>query len=88
MVTVNFVIIVVTVCGDASDCGDSGECGDNGVCSDNGDCWCADSQEKIRTLKKNLQSCKSLLRCKREELKRLWLEDVRFKHMLKLIDTM
>ena len=49
---------------------------------------CVDSQEKIRALKKNLQSCKTLLRCKREELKRLWLEDVRFKHMLKLIDTM
>jgi exocyst complex component 4 len=46
-----------------------------------------DSQEKIRGLKKNLQSSKSLLRCKREELKRLWLEDVRFKHQLKLIDT-
>ena len=47
-----------------------------------------DSQQKIRALKKNLQSSKTLLRCKREELKRLWLEDVRFKHMLKLIDTM
>ena len=47
-----------------------------------------DSEEKIRMLKTSLQSCKNLLRCKREELKRLWLEDVKFKHMLKMIDTM
>lgn len=48
----------------------------------------ADSEEKIRMLKTSLQSCKNLLRCKREELKRLWLEDVKYKHMLKMIDTM
>jgi len=46
-----------------------------------------DSQDRIRALKTNLKSCKNLLRCKREELKRLWLEDVKYKHMLKMIDT-
>ena len=39
-------------------------------------------------LKTSLQSCKNLLRCKREELKRLWLEDVKYKHMLKMIDAL
>lgn len=39
-------------------------------------------------LKTGLTSCKTLLRCKRDELKRLWLEDVKFKHMLKMIDSM
>ena len=48
----------------------------------------ADSQEKIRRVKASLKSCKSLLRCKREELKRLWLEDVKYKHMLQMIDSM
>ena len=47
-----------------------------------------ESQDKIRVLKANLQSCKTLLRCKREELKRLWVDDVKYKHMLKMIDAM
>lgn len=45
------------------------------------------SQERVRVLKTGLTSCKTLLRCKRDELKRLWLEDVKFKHMLKMIDS-
>lgn len=48
----------------------------------------ADSQEKIARVKASLKSCKSLLRCKREELKRLWLEDVKYKHMLQMVDSM
>lgn len=47
-----------------------------------------DSQEKVQMLKRNLRECKTLLRCKREELKRLWVEDVKFKNMLKTIDIM
>lgn len=46
-----------------------------------------DSQEKIKQVKTSLKSCKSLLRCKRDELKRLWLEDVKYKHMLQMIEN-
>lgn len=46
------------------------------------------SQIKVREVKASLKSCKSLLRCKREELKRLWLEDLKYKHMLKMIESM
>ena len=47
-----------------------------------------ESQAKIRSVKASLSHCKSLLRCKREELKRLWLDDVKFKNMLQIIDGM
>ncbi len=47
-----------------------------------------DSQSRIKEVRANLKSCKSLLRCKREELKRLWLEDIKYKHMLKMIESM
>ena len=47
-----------------------------------------ESQMKVRMLRDNLNVCKSQLRCKRDELKRLWLEDVKYKKMLKLIDSM
>jgi exocyst complex component 4 len=30
------------------------------------------SRERIHTVKANLQDCKQLLRCRREELKKLW----------------
>ncbi|KAL5471350.1 hypothetical protein EMCRGX_G029456 [Ephydatia muelleri] len=47
-----------------------------------------ESQDKVRLVKSHLTSCKSLLRCKRDELKRLWLEDQKYKHMLKLLEKM
>ncbi len=47
-----------------------------------------DSQAKVHMLKEHLQQCKSLLKCKRDELKRLWLDDVKHKKMLKMIDNM
>ena len=47
-----------------------------------------ESQMKVRMLRDNLNVCKSQLKCKRDELKRLWLEDVKYKKMLKLIDNM
>ena len=47
-----------------------------------------ESQLKVRMLRDNLNVCKSQLKCKRDELKRLWLEDVKYKKMLKLIDNM
>ena len=47
-----------------------------------------DSQAKVHMLKNSLQVCKTQLRCKREELKRLWLDEVKYKKMLKLIDEM
>lgn len=45
-----------------------------------------ESQDKVRLVKSHLTLCKTLLRCKRDELKRLWLEDQKYKHMLKLIE--
>lgn len=51
-------------------------------------CSFTESQAKIRSVKISLSSCKSLLRCKRDELKRLWLEDVKYKNMLQMIDSM
>lgn len=46
-----------------------------------------DSREKIKQVRVSLKSCKSLLRCKREDLKRLWLEDVKYKHMLQMLES-
>ncbi|XP_059476741.1 exocyst complex component 4 [Neocloeon triangulifer] len=44
------------------------------------------SRDKIRSVKENLIACKMLLRCKREELKKLWLEGVEQKHTLFLLE--
>ena len=46
----------------------------------------AESQSKVRMLKDNLQVCKAQLRCKRDELKRLWLDEIKYKQMLKIVD--
>ena len=45
-----------------------------------------ESQSKVRMLKDNLQVCKAQLRCKRDELKRLWLDEIKYKQMLKIVD--
>ncbi|XP_065349707.1 exocyst complex component 4 isoform X2 [Cloeon dipterum] len=44
------------------------------------------SRDKIRSVKENLIACKMLLRCKREELKKLWLEGVEQKYTLYLLE--
>lgn len=46
------------------------------------------NREKIRKVKENLQDCKKKLRCRKEELKSLWLEGLEYKYMLKLLDEM
>lgn len=45
-----------------------------------------ESQMKVRMLRENLQISKSQLHCKREALKRLWFDEVKYKKMLKLVD--
>ncbi|KAJ8961977.1 hypothetical protein NQ314_005758 [Rhamnusium bicolor] len=44
------------------------------------------NRDKIRKVKENLQDCKMKLRCRRDELKSLWLEGLEYKYMLKLLD--
>ena len=45
-----------------------------------------ESQMKVRMLRENLQISKTQLHCKREALKRLWFDEVKYKKMLKLVD--
>ncbi|XP_059607567.1 exocyst complex component 4 [Phlebotomus argentipes] len=44
------------------------------------------SREKIHTVKENLHACKQLLRCRREELKKLWTDAVQQKYVLEMFD--
>ncbi|XP_071448510.1 exocyst complex component 4 [Hetaerina americana] len=44
------------------------------------------SREKVHAVKENLHACKMLLRCRRDELKKLWLEGVEHKHVLFLLE--
>lgn len=37
-------------------------------------------------VKENLLSCKMLLHCKRDELRKLWIEGIEHKHVLNLLD--
>ena len=46
------------------------------------------AQEKIRATKDNLQSCKNLLHCKRDELRKLWIEGIEHKTMVSMLDQM
>uniref|UniRef100_A0A1B0DH36 Exocyst complex component Sec8 n=1 Tax=Phlebotomus papatasi TaxID=29031 RepID=A0A1B0DH36_PHLPP len=46
------------------------------------------SREKIHTVKENLHACKQLLRCRREELKKLWTDAVQQKYVLEMFDQM
>lgn len=46
------------------------------------------SREKIHAVKENLQACKLLLHCRRDELKKLWLEGIEHKHVLQLLEEM
>lgn len=44
------------------------------------------SRSKVQCIKEKLTSCKTLLHCKRDELKKLWLEAVEHKHVLQLLE--
>ncbi|XP_060578510.1 exocyst complex component 4-like [Ruditapes philippinarum] len=45
-----------------------------------------ESREKIKKIKEDLRSCKTLLHCKRDELRRLWIEGVEQKTIAALLD--
>ncbi|KFB36954.1 AGAP001694-PA-like protein [Anopheles sinensis] len=44
------------------------------------------SRERIHVVKENLQSCKQLLRCRREELKKLYTDAIQHKYVLEMLD--
>lgn len=48
----------------------------------------SESRENIRRVKENLQACKVLLHCRRDELKKLWVEGLEYKYMLQLLEEM
>lgn len=45
-----------------------------------------ESRENIRRVKENLEACKVLLHCRRDELKKLWFEGLEYKYMLQLLE--
>ncbi|XP_030764843.1 exocyst complex component 4 [Sitophilus oryzae] len=45
-----------------------------------------ENRNKIHQVKETLQDCKRKLRCKRDELKNLWIEGLEYKHMLQLLE--
>nr|XP_022341498.1 exocyst complex component 4-like isoform X4 [Crassostrea virginica] len=45
-----------------------------------------DAREKIKKIKDDLSSCKTLLHCKRDELRRLWIEGVEQKTMVAMLE--
>lgn len=44
------------------------------------------SRDKIHTVRENLMACKQLLRCRREELKKLYMDAVKNKHVMQYLD--
>ncbi|CAH1993571.1 unnamed protein product [Acanthoscelides obtectus] len=44
------------------------------------------NRERIKKVKENLQDCKRKLRCRREDLKSLWVEGIEYKYMLQLLE--
>uniref|UniRef100_A0A669CTW6 Exocyst complex component Sec8 n=1 Tax=Oreochromis niloticus TaxID=8128 RepID=A0A669CTW6_ORENI len=44
------------------------------------------NSQLVETVKENLLSCKMLLHCKRDELRKLWIEGIEHKHVLQLLD--
>ncbi|XP_078358131.1 exocyst complex component 4-like isoform X2 [Oculina patagonica] len=46
----------------------------------------AASLQKVKTLRENLLACKSLLHCKREELKKYWMDGLEYNEVLNLLD--
>lgn len=45
------------------------------------------SRDKIHTVRGNLQTCKQLLRCRREELKKLYMDAVKNKHVMQYLEN-
>lgn len=45
------------------------------------------SRDKIHTVRENLQTCKQLLRCRREELKKLYMDAVKNKHVMEYLEN-
>lgn len=45
-----------------------------------------ESLSNIRRVKENLIACKTLLHCRRDELKKLWSEGLEHKYVLQLLD--
>jgi exocyst complex component 4 len=43
-------------------------------------------QQQLFKIREDLSSCKTLLHCKRDELRRLWIEGVEHKAMVALLD--
>lgn len=48
----------------------------------------SDSRQQVHAAKENLVGCKKMLTCRREELKKLWLESVEYKYTLQLLNEM
>ena len=46
------------------------------------------SLDKVKNLREHLQACKSLLHCKREELKKYWMDGLEYNEVLNLLDRM
>ncbi|XP_067035865.1 exocyst complex component 4-like isoform X2 [Acropora muricata] len=46
----------------------------------------AASLDKVKALRENLQVCMSLLHCKREELKKYWMDGLEYNEVLNLLD--
>lgn len=44
------------------------------------------SRDKVHTVRENLQTCKHLLRCRRDELKKLYMDAVKNKHVMQYLD--
>ena len=51
-------------------------------------CLFTASLEKVKALRENLLACKSLLHCKREELKKYWMDGLEYNEVLNLLDRM
>ncbi|XP_066245779.1 exocyst complex component 4 [Euwallacea similis] len=45
-----------------------------------------ENRDRVHRTKEMLQDCKRKLRCKRDELKALWMEGLEYKYMLQLLD--
>ncbi|XP_065828329.1 exocyst complex component 4-like isoform X2 [Oscarella lobularis] len=45
-----------------------------------------ESRNRIRTLRRTIDECKTKLRCRRDELRKLWTESVQSKETLRLLD--
>lgn len=46
------------------------------------------SLQRVKVLRENLLACKSLLHCKREELKKYWMDGLEYNEVLNLLDRM